>query len=338
MIGGMRLLWLVVAACYAPSPPAGDPCGDHNACPSELTCVAGFCVTGAGDASIDTALPGSDAGSDGARADCWAAWHTGNPMLSDARLIAELSTADDERDPDLGSDGLSIVFARGVVGSHDLYQASRASRDQAFGSATLITALSSTDGDEGKLTESPDGKTVVFSSSRSGGAGSDDLWTAAVTAAGFGMPTETAVGALDDASSQLDPTLTTDGTTLYYSELSSVSQQILASTRSGAGTFSISQTIVIGGATARVADPAPSPDQLTLVYTGLDQPANQTDLFVATRASTADAFVTAGTLSVDTASNEGDATLSADGCDLVFSSQRDSGMLDLYEATIAVTH
>lgn len=37
---------LVVGGCYSPTPPAGAPCGDGEACPAGQTCIAGFCGGG----------------------------------------------------------------------------------------------------------------------------------------------------------------------------------------------------------------------------------------------------------------------------------------------------
>ncbi len=36
--------WIAAAACYAPSAPAGAPCGDGEACPSGQVCAAGVCT------------------------------------------------------------------------------------------------------------------------------------------------------------------------------------------------------------------------------------------------------------------------------------------------------
>lgn len=52
-----RLLGVVMlAACYAPSPPSGAPCSPSGACPRGLACIADVCTAGdaPGDAHADT--------------------------------------------------------------------------------------------------------------------------------------------------------------------------------------------------------------------------------------------------------------------------------------------
>ena len=51
----LRILACVaLAACYAPHPPAGEPCADSTHCPSEQSCIAGTCRDkGTADAEVD---------------------------------------------------------------------------------------------------------------------------------------------------------------------------------------------------------------------------------------------------------------------------------------------
>jgi hypothetical protein len=57
----------VLAACYAPDPPAGVRCATGERCPSGLYCIDGLCVTSASDAALrdapagDAMPPGADA-------------------------------------------------------------------------------------------------------------------------------------------------------------------------------------------------------------------------------------------------------------------------------------
>jgi hypothetical protein len=78
-------------------------------------------------------------------------------------------------------DGLEVMFQRPGAGVDlDLFQATRATTADAFGTVDLLSALSSP-ADDGDIDISDDGTTVWFASLRQGGRGSWDLWTATRT-------------------------------------------------------------------------------------------------------------------------------------------------------------
>jgi len=68
------VIWVLMAACYAPDPPRGAPCTSSGACPSPLACVGGYCGgrLDEGDAAMadappsDTPVDTTDAMSDAA--------------------------------------------------------------------------------------------------------------------------------------------------------------------------------------------------------------------------------------------------------------------------------
>jgi len=63
---------------------------------------------------------------------------------------------------------------------------------------------------------SADGKTVYFSSDRTGGSGGDDIYRVAVTARGFGAPQNIGPG-VNSAGNEWAPMLSADGATLLFS-------------------------------------------------------------------------------------------------------------------------
>jgi hypothetical protein len=54
---GLALPWLVLAACYKPSPQAGSPCNARGECPDGLTCVDNVCTEN--PAGMPDACPGA---------------------------------------------------------------------------------------------------------------------------------------------------------------------------------------------------------------------------------------------------------------------------------------
>ena len=63
---------------------------------------------------------------------------------------------------------------------------------------------------------SPDGKSVYFSSDRTGGVGGDDIYRVELTTLGFGIP-QNAGAEVNSAGNEWAPMLSADGTTLLFS-------------------------------------------------------------------------------------------------------------------------
>jgi hypothetical protein len=84
--------------------------------------------------------------------------------------IAELATADDEGDPVLTADGLTIYFRStrpAAFAGHNIYVATRPSTADPFGPAVLVDNVNS-EGDDGASWLSADGCRLYLSSDRSG--------------------------------------------------------------------------------------------------------------------------------------------------------------------------
>ena len=330
---------LGVAGCYAPDPAPGAPCGERGLCPTPLVCaVDGRCERTAG--AVDAAPGTTDGTNDGPvplvdaapGASCWAAWRSGAPVLSAPAKVTELSTADAEGDPALSADALTLYFARGPAGNADLFQASRPDRSSPFGTATAMADLNSPQ-DDTKASLSGDGHTAIVASKRQVILAGSTLFqaTRATTGAAFGTPM--VLGNGFGLSAAFDPELSADGLVLYYSTVPLAgTQAIMRTSRAGpGGTFGTGATVAISGATGAVADPTVSPDERVLVFTS-NVPTN--DLFLATRASPQLGFALVGPLSVNSSSAlDGDASLTRDGCELFFMSDR-AGNRDLYRAIV----
>jgi Tol biopolymer transport system component len=95
-------------------------------------------------------------------------WHT------PPALVDELDTADNDADPFVTGDGLTLYFGSGSSGVLDIYVAGRLDRDAAFDPAAPVDELNS-DGQDTDPWVSPDGRTMVLTSNR---AGDNDLYEA----------------------------------------------------------------------------------------------------------------------------------------------------------------
>jgi len=200
-------------------------------------------------------------------------------------------------------------------------------------------AGSTADGFETKISFTTDGKDLLVGSSHTGGEGNVDVWEAVAGAAGFAMLQQTKLGAVNDSGNQQDPVISGDGLTLYEAPDSVGTQQITVSTRQDrTHNFSAPSVIdeLVDPYGYGTADPAISADQLIIIVSsGRSGTNGGGDLWYATRATVGGAFSTPVQVpTVNTAYNEGDAHLSADGCELFFASDRTSGNnWDLFVST-----
>jgi Tol biopolymer transport system component len=152
--------------------------------------------------------------------DLWTATRASpNEMWSAPSLIAGVNSTSDDTTPELTGDGLVLLFASsrpGGAGLYDLYQATRASRGAAWGAPVRIVELAST-ADEFAGSIAPDRLTIVFSSSRSGGAGGGDIYQAVRTSTGATWNPPTLISELVSAADDSAPWMSADGRTFAFS-------------------------------------------------------------------------------------------------------------------------
>jgi hypothetical protein len=292
---------------------------------------------GAGAADVPMVdVPGIDTPPDAAR-DCLASWETGPLSLSAPALISELSGGTYDRDVFVTPDELTLYWSsqRGSDVVPHIYRATRTHWANPWGSITMATDLDSASTD-GKVSMTSDGKDAVLASDRAGHVGitaNYDIWelTRSNPQGTFGTPSETLLKpAVDSLSDQLDPALTWDGLTLYWADSTSGHQQVIVASRSSRTSAFGSTSIAVDNLMG-VADPAVSRDGLVLLFTQ-NTTTNGSDVFYATRGTTGGVFGSPIALTdIDTGSEEGDAFLSYDACDVFFSStQQSSGVYQLF--------
>jgi len=106
----------LLAACFAPSPPEGDPCGSGDVCPSPLRCHVGVCTRAdpTPDASTDgTPVDMSDAALDAPAGTCPATYAAVTGQTSSYRTVATPQTWS-AAEQDCEDDGVGTHLA--VVG------------------------------------------------------------------------------------------------------------------------------------------------------------------------------------------------------------------------------
>ncbi|MCA8956440.1 MAG: PD40 domain-containing protein [Planctomycetes bacterium] len=124
--------------------------------------------------------------------------------------------------PTMNQDETEIVFSStrtGGAGGYDLWTATRANPDAAWGVPTNLVQLNSTASDY-EPTISPDGLELYFISTRTGGPGTSNvmLSTRPSIAAPWGPPTFLGAPVNGTGLANDDPALTDDGLTMFFSE------------------------------------------------------------------------------------------------------------------------
>jgi len=130
-------------------------------------------------------------------------------------LLSALDSVEDDVQPFLRADGAEIYFASNRAGDYDLYRSTVTAG--VYTPPAPVAELNTSGFDDGDPVVSADDKTVFFSSTRPGGAGASDVWTA--TRADPGAPFGPAVNvAVLNTAAFEDPTwLSVDGCRLYLS-------------------------------------------------------------------------------------------------------------------------
>ncbi len=119
--------------------------------------------------------------------------------------------------PPFSADGRVVYFCSdraGGQGGDDLYRVSMGS-DGRFGEPVNLGPAVNSAADEFAPMLSPDGRTLLFSSDRAGGAGGHDLYSAAMIG-GVARPARPLPGDLNTAAQEFDATFLGDGRTVVF--------------------------------------------------------------------------------------------------------------------------
>ena len=222
-----------------------------------------------------------------------------------------------------------------------------------FGQRARLEAPFNSPADDWSMSMTADGLTAVFSSTRSGGYGSDDLWVVTRTALNepWGEPVNLGPS-VNTGASEGYPSISPDGLTLLFSEMfaSTTSRPLRPGGRGGQDLWMTTRPttednwgtpVNLGAVVNSTADdrcPCISSDGLSL-YFGSNRPgSSELDLWVSTRPDKSSPWTTPVNLgpAVNSADDDSDPSLSPDGLTLFFASWGRPGGLgshDLYVST-----
>jgi hypothetical protein len=136
-------------------------------------------------------------------------------------LGATINSAADDSDPTLSPDELSLYFTSNRPGGHgqyDLWVATRPALDAPFGAPVNLGAAINSAADDDLALVSADGRTLLFSSNRTGGLGDVDIWMSTRTNAAAPWEPATHLPApMNSSSSGTFPVaLSRDGLLLFF--------------------------------------------------------------------------------------------------------------------------
>ncbi len=145
--------------------------------------------------------------------------------------LSTLNTASNDQQPYLLPDGSEIYFSSDRSGDSDVYRARR--NGSGFGPPSAVTEINTAGIADEHPVISGDDLTIFFSSTRAGGVGNIDVWTAtrATTSSQFGAITD--VQAVNTASKDIPDWISPDGCRLYlHSDVNGGSPHEYIATRS----------------------------------------------------------------------------------------------------------
>lgn len=247
-------------------------------------------------------------------------------------VIPALATSSHESDPSLTADELTMFFTgnAGTSQGFAIWTASRATTADAFGSPMLVPELDAA-GEDIDPTISADGRTILFASDRMGSGHKMFVAQRANTTDPFGTPVPLTISG---ASTQVgnSPALTSDGLGLYYA-LGSINLAFASRATTGGAFLFVRELDELNDPTTDGA-PAISDDGLELFFESFRT--GSAYVYVATRASTADAFGPPQPLmqfsdDIPGATATGGPEISADGRTLYIFGN--TGTIDLYTVT-----
>ena len=283
------------------------------------------------DASVDR-----DANVDALDVGAGAACDLNKPFKTPT-LVGGVNTTMDEFSARLSPDQLT-VYVHNDSGGHDLFVATRATKQAPFGNPVPITELN-TPNFQGHPSVTADGLTLYFTSSEPGGPGNFDIHSSSRPATTVIFSSPSVVANVNTAGPEDVVYATPDGTTLVLSNNTGGSFDLYSTSLVG-GTFGAPQTIAAVNTTAGLEDfPVITADGLTLFYAhATANTLNAAQIFVAHRSTTLDGFGIPSSV-VELNPNDGSTSaptwISPDACDLYFISNRPNGVggFDIYEAS-----
>jgi Tol biopolymer transport system component len=244
-----------------------------------------------------------------------------------ASLVAGINDANYSANAHFSTDELEVFFQRTPGAFDTLFTATRATPSDAFGTPTpLAINDAASDTYDGVL--STDGVTLVFASTRTGGAGGIDIYRSTRP-----FTTATPITSVDTNTNEDQPYVQGANDALWYNSVAAGGEDIWVAPRVGADYGAGTMVTELSTASADIY-PTPSPDGL-VIYFGSDRPGGtgSVDIYWARRASTSVAFdPPVRVTELATADGESPSWISPDLCTLYFTSTRNGGLEHIYVA------
>ena len=253
---------------------------------------------------------------------CISKWRAG-PVFSDPALLYNVATTGDEGDPFLTADEKTIYFVR----SSDIYKATRTSLTVDFANVAKASDLSSGQSDS-KVSMTADGLTAFLNSARTGGAGgATDVWraTRTSTSQNFATPDQQYLINVNSSVDQWDPHISADGLRLYYAPTAVPDQHIVVASRSDlTDNFGGAKVLTELDSGMHDNDPTLTSDERLIVFASNRN--GDRNLWYALRDDPSLPFsapIMVPQINSTTTVDDGP-HISADGCRLYFTSNRDT--------------
>jgi hypothetical protein len=277
-------------------------------------------ATGCGGTMVDLGIP-----------------HPAPYQFKTPRELSELDTTYANSNPTLTADLLEIFFSTNRSDMQgDVWTARRASPKDPFDPPALVAEVSSPSYETSPAV-SLDGLSIYVGSDRDGGLGDIDIWGATRPDRTTAWSAVTDLAAMNSTVKDVPRPPGQHGLVMpMSSERDSVgSYRTFLAARPSVDQPFATPTVMVGltGASTTLDDAFLTDDGLTLFYASAPVGGTTRDLFVAWRASTADPFSLPTPLrDLNSPADERDPWLSPDGTTFFFSSDRDNGVLQIFEA------
>jgi len=241
--------------------------------------------------------------------------------------------------PSISSAGTNLYFAVTVPGfAEQIAVATRPDRSGVFGFGQPLPPPVNEDGNNGTPRLSVDGLSLYFFSERAGGAGGRDLYVASRRSLNDEFDRVQELRSLNTPDREHLPWVSADGRTIYFVSNRAGVNDIFRATRRGVqDEFEPPEAVT-------ELNSASEDGGITLTADGLEAifSSNRTgsrDLYRAKRATEREPFSTPEPLDVlNTSNNDFDPSLSPDGQELYFVSNRGGGETWIYRSLRTCTH
>ena len=146
---------------------------------------------------------------------------TSAPFSPPVSLVA-LNTSTWDSDPEISDDGLTLYYVKTpfccspeAIPGLDIYVASRPDTSAPFGAGVPLSEINTPDIAEFHPSLSSDELTLYFASNRSPSLGSHDIWFATRADRSLPFDPPNPLTEVNSTGTDMDPTITADGLTLY---------------------------------------------------------------------------------------------------------------------------